>query len=174
MTTPAQPDSPTRSPGAAWGAGHLALGAATLIALLYAAPQWPVSAGVAVAVNVVGLCWIALSAWRHLQQGWNLRQWNPCHEASFAEGLTDLALGAAMTIVLLRGGLSRLHIAGLDRLVAVVLTVAAMSLVLVVLECFLMKGTTLGSPKNVRLARARIIAAAGLIALVLVAEGLPL
>jgi hypothetical protein len=176
---PEPAEIPSRSPAATWGAAHLAWGLVIFLALLYAAQQWPVNttsvlATAAALLNIVGLAWMTLSGWRHIQQGWNLRCPAPaCGRENAGQWLTDLVLAALLTAVLLRGAQSRTHVAGLDRLAAAVITIASLSLLLALLECVFLRAAIPPAAAS-RLDRVRLLVAVAFAALIVTVELLPL
>jgi hypothetical protein len=171
-----------RSPAAKWGAAHLAWGVAIFLALLYAAQQWPAPSHrrlevAATVLNVVGLLWIALSGWCNVQQGWSLRRpTSPCARDGIGPLLLELLVGLAMTAVLMRGAQSRIHISGLERLAAVVVTIASLSILLQLLKrAIVTRRMSDGVPSyNNRWDGARLILSVALTALIVMIELLPL
>ena len=123
-------DLPRRSPGALWGAAHLAWGVAIFLAMVYAAQQLPVDSAPwlkqsATVFFCASLTWIGLSGCRSVECGWRWRRPSHCCvQPAIADLVCDVLIGAVMAAALVRGEQSRLLIAGLDRLVSVMLTIS--------------------------------------------------
>jgi hypothetical protein len=178
MTLPPDSEISSRDAFARCGAAHLAWGVALFLALLYVAQHWPVESNawleaLALALYAAGLLWVLLGGWLSVERGWNLRQPQPAGPArTNTEQVCDLLLALATAFALARGGQSRLLTAGLDRLVATILTVAVVSLVMALTSRRLLQGAP---PGDTTLAsRVRIGLGMVLLVLVVAAELLPL
>ncbi len=168
MTPPLEKpvDLPERSPGALWGAAHLAWGVAIFVAMVYAAQQLPVDSTdalkrLALVFFGVGLACIALCGWRVVERGWRLRRPQVSTLNLVAiDLLTDGLLALAMFAALARSAQSRLLTAGLDRLVTAIAVVSLVSLVLSVMAWCSLRGSASKDAGDCRLAWARFALAA--------------
>lgn len=164
MTPPLEKtaDLPQRSPGALWGAAHLAWGVAVFLAMVYAAWQLPVESTavlqrLALVFFGVGLACIALGGWRAVERGWRLRRpLVSTYPLIVIDLVADALLALAMVATLARKAQSQLFIAGLDRLVTALAVVSLVSLGLAVMAWCTLRGQDSSEAGDCRLAWVRL------------------
>jgi hypothetical protein len=134
MTT--SPELEKRPSLALWGTAHLAWGVALFVGLVYVAQHLPLSASphlerLSMATYLVGLGYLALVGWRHVDRGWQLRR--PEIHATrpwLLEPAAHLLVALSALTVFFREASSRLLATGLDRLAIALIVASAGSLVL--------------------------------------------
>lgn len=178
MTPPLEKavDLPARSPGALWGAAHLAWGVVIFLTLIYAVQQLPIDSTdwlkrLALLFFVASLAWIVLSGCRSVERGWRLRRPKVTGISLRAiDVLGDLLLGCGMLLALARGEQSRLLTAGLDRMVSAIAVVSFMSLGLSLLAWYALRGPSTPSMQHVALPWGRFAAAVLVVAIAAIIE----